>query len=77
MHNVNARSLPRRAECRLRGREEGGRGHLFDVEEVLGLEGDGHALHGDVVIVTRTVADICADGKCNWFDLSGEEMNEW
>lgn len=45
--------------------------HLFDMEEVFGLEGDGHARHGDVILVAGTVADICAHGKCNWFGLPG------
>lgn len=43
--------------------------HLFDVEEVFSVKGDGHAWHRDVVIVTRAVADICTHGECNWFDL--------
>lgn len=41
------------------------------MEEVFGLKGDGHAWHGDVIVVTGTVADICANGKCNWFGLPG------
>lgn len=44
--------------------------HLFDMEEVLGLKGDGHAWHRYIIIVTRAVADICADSKCNWFGLA-------
>lgn len=45
--------------------------HLFDMEKVFGLEGDGHSWHGDVVIVTRAVVDVCANGKRNWFRLPG------
>lgn len=44
--------------------------HLFDMEEVFSLKGDGHAWHRDIIVVTRAVADICADGKCNWFGLA-------
>lgn len=50
--------------------------HLFDMEEVFGLKGDGHAWHRDVVVVTRTVADICANSKCNWFGLPGGRERE-
>lgn len=45
--------------------------HLFDMEEVFRLKGDGHAWHGYIVIVTRAVVDICANSKCNWFGLPG------
>lgn len=45
--------------------------HLFDMEEVFRLKGHGQARHGDIVIVTRTVVDICANSKCNWFGLPG------
>lgn len=47
------------------------RTHLFDMEEVFSLKGDGHARHGDIIIVTRAVVDICANSKCNWFGLPG------
>lgn len=40
------------------------------MEEVFSLKGDGHAWHRDIIVVTRAVADICADSKCNWFDLA-------
>lgn len=43
--------------------------HLFDMKEVFRLEGDGHARDRDIVIMTRTVADVCTDGKSNWFGL--------
>lgn len=43
--------------------------HLFDMEEVFSLKGDGHAWHRDIIIMTWAVADICADSKCNWFAL--------
>lgn len=45
--------------------------YLFDMEEVFGLKGDGHAWDGDVLVVTGTVADIGADSKRNWFGLPG------
>lgn len=41
------------------------------MEEVFSLEGDGHARHRDVIVVTGTVADIRAYSKCNWFGLPG------
>lgn len=41
------------------------------MEEVFCLEGDGHARDRDVIVVTGTVADICANSKCNWFGLPG------
>lgn len=41
------------------------------MEEVFGLKGDGHARHRHVIVVTGAVADIGANGKCNWFGLSG------
>lgn len=43
--------------------------HLFDMEEVFSLKGDSHSRHGDIIIVTRAVVDICANSKCNWFGL--------
>lgn len=47
------------------------------MEEVFSLKGDGHAWHGDIIIVTRAVVDICANSKCNWFGLvGGEKINE-
>lgn len=53
--------------------------HLFDMEEVFSLKGDGHAWHGDIIIVTRAVVDICANSKCNWFGLPGrtKEGDKW
>lgn len=39
------------------------------MEEVFSLKADGHAWHGDVIIMTRAVVDICANSKCNWFGL--------
>lgn len=45
--------------------------NLFDVQELFGLEGDGHARDGHVVIVTGAVVDVCADGKRNRFGLVG------
>lgn len=45
--------------------------YLFDMEEVFGLKGDGHAWNRDVIVVTGTVADICANSKRNWFGLPG------
>lgn len=41
------------------------------MEEVFSLKGDGHAWHGDIIIVTGAVVDICANSKCNWFGLPG------
>lgn len=45
------------------------------MEEVLGVEGDSHAGHRYVVVMTRAVADICSDSKCNWFSLP--EGTKW
>lgn len=39
------------------------------MEEVFSLKADGHAWHGDIIIMTRAVVDICANSKCNWFGL--------
>lgn len=49
------------------------------MEEVFSLKGDGHARHGDIIIVTRAVVDICANSKCNWFGLPGgtKEGDKW
>lgn len=44
---------------------------LFDVQELFGLEGDGHAGDGHVVVMTGAVVDVCADGKRNRFGLAG------
>lgn len=41
------------------------------MEEVFSLEGNGHAWHRDIILVTGAVADICANSKCNWFGLPG------
>lgn len=49
---------------------------LFDVEEVFSFKGDGHARHGDAIIIGGAVVDICADSKRNWFSLPKKENGE-
>lgn len=39
------------------------------MQEVFSFKGDGHPWHGDIIVMTRAVADICANAKCNWFGL--------
>lgn len=48
--------------------------HLLDVQEVLGLKGDGHSLHRHLIPRRRIVANICPDSKSHWFGL--EETRE-
>lgn len=43
------------------------------MKEVFSLKGNGHAWYGDVIVMTGTVADICANRKCNWFGLQEVE----
>lgn len=43
--------------------------YLFDVEEVLGIKGDGSAGHRNVLIQSTTVADIGPHSKCHRFSL--------
>lgn len=43
--------------------------YLFDVEEVLGVKGDGSAGHRNVLIQSTTVADIGPHSKCYCFSL--------
>lgn len=43
--------------------------HLFDVQEVLGLEGDGHSLHRHLIPRRRVVADIGPNSKCHRLGL--------
>lgn len=43
--------------------------YLFNVQEVFGLEGDGHALDGDVIAGAGVVAHVCPHGKRNRFGL--------
>lgn len=50
--------------------------NLFDVQELFGLEGDGHARDGDVVIVTGAVVDVGADGKRDRFGLAGGKKGQ-
>lgn len=56
-----------------------GSSNLFDVQEVFGLEGYGHALHGDVVAGAGVVADICPHSKRHWFGLRAatEKTDDW
>lgn len=51
--------------------------HLLDVQEVLGLKGDGHSLHWHLISWRRIVANICPNSKGHWFGLEGtQEVDE-
>lgn len=43
--------------------------YLFNVQEVFGFEGDGHALDGDVIAGAGVVANVCPHGKRHRFGL--------
>lgn len=43
--------------------------YLFDVEEVLGIKGDGSAGHRNILIQSTTVADIGPHSECHCFSL--------
>lgn len=60
LHVVGGNSRPLRVS---------GATHLFDVKKVFSLKGDSHAGHGDVIVLRGDVADVSADGKCDWFSL--------
>ena len=47
--------------------------HLFDVQEVLGLKGDGHSLNRHLIPWRWVVADICPHSKCHWLGLEEDE----
>lgn len=48
--------------------------YLFDVEEVFGFKGNGHALHRDVVAGAGVVADIRPHGEGHWFGLQQRQV---
>lgn len=48
--------------------------YLFDVQEVFGFKGNGHALHRDVVAGAGVVADIRPHGECHWFGLQQRQV---
>ena len=43
--------------------------YLFDVEEVLGIKGDGGAGHRNILIQGAAVADVGPHSKCHCFSL--------
>lgn len=43
--------------------------YLFNVEEVLGIEGDGSAWDRNIFIQSPTVTHVGLDSKCYWFGL--------
>lgn len=43
--------------------------NLFDVEEVLGIEGDAGTSHRNIFIQSSAVTDISPHGKCHRFGL--------
>lgn len=47
------------------------RSYLFNVQEVFGFEGDGHALDGDVIAGAGVVAHVCPHCKRHRFGLRG------
>lgn len=47
--------------------------YLFNVEEVLGIEGDGSAWDRNIFIQSPTVTHIGLDSKCYWFGLQTEK----
>lgn len=50
--------------------------YLFDMEEVLGIKGDGGAGHGNVLIQSTTVADIGPHSKRDCFSLQDRREEE-
>lgn len=48
--------------------------YLFDVQEVFGFKGNGHALHWDVVAGAGVVAHIRPHGECHWFGLQRRQV---
>ncbi|TNN85904.1 hypothetical protein EYF80_003748 [Liparis tanakae] len=55
--------------CILDHNNHSGSSYLFNVQEVFGFEGDGHALHGDVITGSGVVTHICPHGESNRFGL--------
>lgn len=47
--------------------------YLFNVEEVLGIEGDGSAGDRNIFIQSPTVTHVGLDSKCYWFGLQTEK----
>ena len=50
--------------------------YLFDVQEIFGFEGNGHALHRDVVAGAGIVTDICPHGERHWFGLGRQKHSQ-
>lgn len=49
--------------------------HLFYVEEILGIKGDGGSWYWNILIQCATVTDIGPYSKCHWFSLEGENTS--
>lgn len=49
--------------------------YLFNVQEVFGFEGYGHALHWNIVAGARVVTHICPHGKRHRFGLEPEQIS--
>lgn len=47
--------------------------YLFNVEEVLGIKGDGSAWDRNIFIQSPTVTHVGLDSKCYWFGLQTEK----
>lgn len=43
--------------------------YLFNVQEVFGFKGYGHALHGNVIAGAGVVTNVCPHSKRHWFGL--------
>lgn len=52
-----------------RSKERLGCSYLFNVQEVFGFEGYGHALHRNVITGARVITDICPHSKRHRFSL--------